>query len=650
MANPMQVKLVIFDTTHTRLLGKTDIIASFDATRAVKTIDIDPIKFIDEDTLMVSERKCTITFGNIYNSYKYVKDRLDTIEELIATVHKNFNSYYWDNYGIDYDDINNTRIINYIKPVIKLKDDTLYSDLALHILAYPVYYLTSNSIGYIPIINEDEDKYNRYDEVYKKERGKYHNILVEVYFYDKLQYVGVALVNTLKFNIKSQEWSLEFTDAIGVMITCLDKLGSLPSLYQDVDYSGLFLKHLYDIPKITIEMMYPTLRDIFNYKGFYTYYGSSITLTVKCTYGVNHSSLGCLYDFKLEDSNGAIAINTLPSNNGYRLAPRVDNTDGGGFPFYQYEKYIHYRVRKDNQNNNIAEIDVLFTEIYRERNDSSGQWLNNYHILRTSLQIVFGLSSCIYYCGNRNMDTIWGYDDYVDVLDVVLFEYMNKIGGSWINSGISADWDTGVYPGAIASYNYGFTATNPITFGTSPTPSQEMQNLFTAYNDEGFNSQISILDAYKLHLLSKVETIYSRGYDIIRKPFKKSTTTNFTVNGRYIKELTIEPYYYEKPDLSVIENITNWEGKTKDELHTRVNLKDWTASLMETIPPGQTEKITVAIILKDTYYNDIEIGNKIRIYPLYYCLPDEPTTNELYFIVTSIKWSLNELTLEGFRL
>ncbi len=131
--------------------------------------------------------------------------------------------------------------------------------------------------------------------------------------------------------------------------------------------------------------------------------------------------------------------------------------------------------------------------------------------------------------------------------------------------------------GAIASYNYGFTAANPITFGTSPTPSQEMQNLFYAFNgenDEGFNSQISILDAYKLHLLSKVETIYSRGYDIIRKPFKKSTTTNFTVNGRYIKELTIEPYYYEKPDLSVIENITKWEGKTKDELHTELNLMD----------------------------------------------------------------------------
>jgi hypothetical protein len=62
------------------------------------------------------------------------------------------------------------------------------------------------------------------------------------------------------------------------MITCLDKLGSLPTLYQGVPYSGLYLTHLYDIPKLTIETIYPSLRDIFNYKGFYTYYGSSITL------------------------------------------------------------------------------------------------------------------------------------------------------------------------------------------------------------------------------------------------------------------------------------------------------------------------------------------------------------------------------------
>lgn len=639
MANPMQVKLVIFDTTHTRLLGKTDIIASFDATRAVKTIDIDPIKFIDEDTLMVSERKCTITFGNIYNSYKYVKDRLNTVEEDTLSVPYNIFG------GVEYDIVNTTRMINFLVPFTLLRDRDLYDDLGQNIFTYPVYYLTSDDISYIPFVDEGEDKYNKYDEYYQVERGKYHNILVEVYFYDKLQYVGVALINTLKFNIKSQEWSLEFTDAIGIMITCLDKLGSLPSLYQGVDYSGLFLKHLYDIPKLTIESMYYDFMDIFNYKGFYTYYGSSLTLTVRCTYGSNHTYT--YYDFKLEDTQSQIVINTIPNNNGYKRLQRTNNTPFPGANTYQYEKYIYYKVCKDSQNNNIAEIDVLFFEVYRGRTGS--EWNSNYHIVRTALQIVFGLKDCIYYRGRQSVESS-SYSSYYTLLSLAITKYMNDIGGTWINSGISADWDTGVYPGAIASYNYGFTATNPITFGTSPTPSQEMQNLFTAYNDEGFNSQISILDAYKLHLLSKVETIYSRGYDIIRKPFKKSTTTNFTVNGRYIKELTIEPYYYEKPDLSVIENITNWEGKTKDELHTRVNLKDWTASLMETIPPGQTEKITVAIILKDTYYNDIEIGNKIRIYPLYYCLPDEPTTNELYFIVTSIKWSLNELTLEGFRI
>lgn len=71
---------------------------------------------------------------------------------------------------------------------------------------------------------------------------------------------------------------------------------------------------------------------------------------------------------------------------------------------------------------------------------------------------------------------------------------------------------------------------------------------------------------------------------------------------------------------------------------------------METVPSGNAQKVNVTIILHDDTYSNLELGNKVKIRPLYYCLPDEPTTNELYFIVTSIKWSLNELTLEGFRI
>jgi hypothetical protein len=178
MANPMQVKLVILDTTHTRLLGKTDIIASFDATRAVKTIDIDTIKFIYEDTLWY-QKENVLNFAILYNSYKYVNDKIRTIKE-------NLNLYSYYNYsGSNETDIDNeTRFIKFLKPFMYLKNSHLYSILIDNFLAFPVYYVLNspNTVGYIPFVDEGEDKYNKYDQYYQRESI---TILRGSLFYDK---------------------------------------------------------------------------------------------------------------------------------------------------------------------------------------------------------------------------------------------------------------------------------------------------------------------------------------------------------------------------------------------------------------------------------------------------------------------------------
>jgi len=96
--------------------------------------------------------------------------------------------------------------------------------------------------------------------------------------------------------------------------------------------------------------------------------------------------------------------------------------------------------------------------------------------------------------------------------------------------------------------------------------------------------------------------------------------------------------------------IANWEGKKRAPgLTTLVNLKDWTYELMETVPSGNAQKVKVTFIIGDNTYSNLELGNKVKIRPLYSCFPDEPDTDDLYFIVTSIKWNIMELELEGFR-
>jgi len=465
-----------------------------------------------------------------------------------------------------------------------------------------------------------------------------------------LQYVGIALINTLKFNIKTNEISIDFTDPIGVMIDCLNKINSFPNFYQGIVNTGLAMDFLYDLPRRTIEMFYHRLKNLFNFRKFLGRITANYRLFATCKYGSTFDHT--FYDFNVYDEDTEIfkSEDTI-GGHGANRDPRNSNRhpNGGFSDYWQYKKYIYYKVCKDGSENE-PEIHIIFFEIYRKRSGSN--WTNDYAYIITRIRIILGNTNAPYFMkdsyGNGN-----GFFATWDIFfNAVITNTLATAGGTWIKATMDENWDTGSYPTNITSTLYyapipdtGYIHTNTLTYN---------QNLYNAYNDEGFNEQLSLLDAFKLHLLSRVDTVYSKGYDIIRKPFKRSLagsgSADFTINGRYVKELAIEPTYYEKPDLSAIEMIANWEGKKRAPgLTTLVNLKDWTYELMETVPSGNAQKVKVTIILHDDTYSNLELGNKVKIRPLYNCFPDEPDTNELYFIVTSIKWNIMELELEGFR-
>ena len=92
MAEPLKVILKTFAEPGGMGFGSPTITMTADVTAAVKNIDIDPTCFIDEDTLLVSERKCSITLINRYNIYKTIKDMLTDIEEDITTTEYNYNN------------------------------------------------------------------------------------------------------------------------------------------------------------------------------------------------------------------------------------------------------------------------------------------------------------------------------------------------------------------------------------------------------------------------------------------------------------------------------------------------------------------------------------------------------------------------------
>ena len=475
--------------------------------------------------------------------------------------------------------------------------------------------------------------------------------MIEVYFYDSLQYVGIALINTLKFNIKTNEISIDFTDPIGVMIDCLNKINSFPNFYQGIVNTGLAMDFLYDLPRRTIEMFYHRLKNLFNFRKFLGRITANYRLFATCKYGSNFDHT--FYDFNVYDGDTEIFNSEDPiGGHGANRDPRNSNRhpNEGFSNYWQYKKYIYYKVCKDGSENE-PEIHIIFFEIYRKRSGSN--WTNDYAYIITRIRIILGNTNAPYFMKDSYGKGNGFFATWDIFFNAVITNTLATAGGTWIKATMDENWDTGSYPTNITSTLYYapipdtgyYIHTNTLTYN---------QNLYNAYNDEGFNEQLSLLDAFKLHLLSRVDTVYSKGYDIIRKPFKNSTAGSgyydFGINGRYVKELTIEPTYYEKPDLSAIEMIANWKGKKRAPgLTTLVNLKDWTYELMETVPSGNAQKVKVTIILHDDTYSNLELGNKVKIRPLYNCFPDEPDTNELYFIVTSIKWNIMELELEGFR-
>ena len=654
MAEPLKVILKTFAEPGGMGFGSPTITMTADVTDAVKNIDIDPTCFIDEDTLLVSERKCSITLINRYNIYKTIKDKLTDIEEDITTTEYNYNNLQ------ELDGESGSRYVKFIYPYIRCNHSKYTTSLiATSEFYYPVIYkepTDGRRISYIPILEFDEnnnleDRYINYDNAYKKERPKYHNLLIEVYFYDILQYVGIALINTLKFNIKTNEISIDFTDPIGVMIDCLNKINSFPNFYQGIVNTGLAMDFLYDLPRRTIEMFYHRLKNLFNFRKFLGRITANYRLFATCKYGSHFAHT--FYDFIVYDEDTEIFNSEDPiGGHGANRDPRNSNRhpNEGFSNYWQYKKYIYYKVCKDGSENE-PEIHIIFFEIYRKRSGSN--WTNDYAYIITRIRIILGNTNAPYFMKDSYGKGNGFFATWDIFFNAVITNTLATAGGTWIKATMDENWDTGSYPTNITSTLYYapipdtgyYIHTNTLTYN---------QNLYNAYNDEGFNEQLSLLDAFKLHLLSRVDTVYSKGYDIIRKPFKNSTAGSgyydFGINGRYVKELTIEPTYYEKPDLSAIEMIANWEGKKRAPgLTTLVNLKDWTYELMETFPSGNAQKVKVTFIIGDNTYSDLELGNKVKISPLYNCFPDEPDTNELYFIVTSIKWNIMELELEGFR-
>lgn len=591
-----------------------------DITEKVIDFDVDAIKFVDEETLLINERKASISilsYNDTINEYKApLIEQTETMETGELDLVNNPEN---DN---DFSD----RLIKFVVPFIdEVLDSNAHQNYLERRRVFPASYNPGEneedfkvppSISLIPVRNHDEEEYNSYGESYVIEKPYFLNIILEVK--DKssnIIYTGLAEIESYSYDPSTLKTSISFTDIIGIMIKCLDSWKNLPTFFQNVFNSGLTLNDSYDIAQKTVISMYPQLSGIFYFPYYTSVYGRYlINMQMRC--GMNHNYTEYkvwLYDI----INGNNLINLPTFYREGRERPYIlSNSDitGNIEKFWQDEYNIYISSTES------AEFAIDFVEKFKFNTECIVNVIE-FHISITESYLI--TSEATGYTLNM-LDSdyeSWRDGKYYPNWTNLLFE------NGWENLHFNEKivWGSYTYGGEMAVNNI------EIQFGEID---ENLDNIRSLCNDEGFNVNPDVLSVFKMLLFSRIIVPYTDGYSISFTRFQYPEIPNNTLDGYYITKISINDSYYETPELKDFEQITDWDRKKiKQKIKDKMNIID--SSLIK--------KYTINI---SSAINKIfKLGDRIHIYNI-----DDINTYGIDIIVTSIQYSRDDIKVEGYGL
>jgi len=591
-----------------------------DITEKIIDFDVDAIKFVDEETLLINERKASISILNYNDTINEYKAPLIEQTETIET-----GEYDLVNNPEDENDFSD-RLIKFVVPFIdEVLDINTHQNYLGRRRVFPASYnpgenetdfYTPPSISLIPVRNHDEEEYNSYGESYVIEKPYFLNIILEVK--DKssnIIYTGLAEIESYSYDPSTLKTSISFTDTIGIMIKCLDSWKNLPTFFQNVFNSGLTLNDSYDIAQKTVNAMYPQLSGIF----YFPYYTSGcgrylINMQMRCGMHHEHTEYRVwLYDI----INGGNPINLPTFYREGRERPYIlsnSNITGNIEEFWQDEYNIYITSTES------AEFAIDFVEKFKFNTECIVNVIKFHISILESSLITLEVTENTFNMLDSDYES-WRDGIYYPNWTNLLFE------NGWENFHFNGyiPWESYIYGGEMEVNNI------EIQFGEID---ENLFNIISLCNDEGFNTNPDVLSVFKMLLFSRIIVPYTDGYSISFTRFQYPETPNNTLDGYYITKISINDSYYETPDLKDFEQITDWDRKKiKQKIKDKMNI----------IESSLIKKYTINI---SSAINKIyKLGDKIHIYNV-----DDINTDGIDIIVTSIQYSRDDIKVEGYGL
>lgn len=609
---------------------------TIDISENVLSFSIDPIQLIDKDTLMMSERKASIVVANLKD---YFDQYAFSLEEQIETTYHNYGSNVVE-YDLSHDGETTTdRPIMFMVPFFNI--ETGNTNYLNGRMIFPASYNPGEdndatippSISFAPIRYWYEEPYNSYTDEYIIEKPIFFSVLLDIYENNILIFRGVCTIDSYQYSYKDNKLSLAFTDANGIAIRLFDNLKNIQTYFQNVFNSGIMLSDMGTVLHDTFRKIYPQFDNLFYIPRKMILPGQDIRI------------LELQYTFEIGSGEGTpdepLPID-MPTNHIISITDTINSQ-------YIYPNVVistepvstKYRRMFSDGANNLVNYMPTFFIVCINRVDSNVITITaiegfNYQseyrivgkIIRIKIDKVYGSLTKIVYNIDQYFSDESDYEDYYENItsnNIILindFNYYDTMNGPTDDLLIRTTYSEG----ATISFD------NSSSVGKNPKE-DEIEDIFALCNDEGFNVNPDTKDAIKVYLLSNLLAMYTVGNSMVLKPFIFNTEYTHEIDSYYIVDLQSKKEYYERPNLDVIESVTDWfNKKIKDKIEKAINFMDEVMATRYNIS-----------IASSNFNNYLDVGSVVRFTGM-----QEFSDGYLDILVDKIEIDELQVRLEGY--